>query len=74
MPPFQGFRFVGDTYSQGVALGCHIFSLSGWYLISHIFTLLILPSLPCLLIVDLDLPPGAGYSLLLCGGRGVAAI
>jgi hypothetical protein len=30
MPLFQGFRFVGGTYSQGVALGCHIFSLSGW--------------------------------------------
>ena len=38
------------------------------------FTLLILPSLPRPLIVDLDLPPGAGYSPLLCGGREVAAI
>jgi hypothetical protein len=34
MLPFQGFRFVRGAYSQGVALGCHIFSLSGWYWIS----------------------------------------
>jgi len=74
MPPFQGFRFVAGAYFQGVALGCHIFSLSGWYLISHFFTLLILPSLPRLLIVDLDRSPDAGYSPLLCGGRGGAAI
>jgi hypothetical protein len=30
MPPFQGFGFVGGIYSQGVALGYHIFSFSGW--------------------------------------------
>ena len=28
--PFQGFVDYGGIYTQGVALGCIIFSLSGW--------------------------------------------
>jgi NAD(P)H-hydrate epimerase len=39
MPPFPGFRFVGGAYSQGVALGYHIFSLSGWYWVKKIIRL-----------------------------------